>query len=134
MHIKLSDQNCASCADTTIDATPDCSDGTPGALIIEVSSNVTNPAGLPFTGSTSTVTWSLENSTSEEVAQREEQVANGQQASWATDSDLPENGTWTLKVSADGDNIDIENNIWLKYAADESPPNPNPDSGTQPEE
>jgi len=135
MHIKLSDQNCATCADTTIDATPDCSDGTPGALIIEVSSNVTNPpAPFGFGGGTATVTWSLENSTGEEVAQREEQVADGQESKWTTDSDLPENGTWTLKVSADGDNIDIENNIWLKYAADESPPNPNPDSGTPPEE
>ena len=133
MHVKLSDQNCQSCDDTTVDATPDCSDGTPGPTIIEVISNVTNQNDFIFGGS-STVTWSLVNSSGEEVAQREEQVGEGQESKWTTDWDLPENGTWTLKVSADGDNIDVENNIWIKYAEDESPPNPNPEGGGDPEE
>jgi len=135
MHVKLSDQNCDSCDDTTVDATTDCTDGTPGPVIIEVSSNVTNIQAFPaILGGTTTVTWSLENSTGEEVAQREEQVGDGQESKWTTDWDLPENGTWTLKVSADGDNIDVENNIWIKYAEDESPPNPNPEGGGDPEE
>jgi hypothetical protein len=133
MHVKLSDQNCDSCDDTAVDATTDCTDGTPGPVIIEVSSNVTNPPTF-LIGGTTTVTWSLVNSTGEEVAQREEQVGDGQESKWTTDWDMPENGTWTLKVSADGDNIDVENNIWIKYAEDESPPNPNPEGGGDPEE
>ena len=134
MHVKLTDTNCDSCDDTAVDATTDCTDGTPGPVIIEVSSNVSNPQTLGGVfGGPTTVTWSLENSTGEEVAQREEQVGDGQESKWTTDWDLPENGTWTLKVSADGDNIDVENNIWIKYAEDESPPNPNPEASSSPE-
>jgi len=134
MHVKLTDTNCDSCDDTAVDATTDCTDGTPGPVIIEVSSNVSNPQTLGGVfGGPTTVTWSLENSTGEEVAQREEQVGDGQESKWTTEWDLPENGTWTLKVSADGDNIDVENNIWIKYAEDESPPNPNPEASSSPE-
>ena len=131
MHIKLSDTNCQSCDDTTVDATPDCTDGTPGPAKIEVMSNVSNPPGWILNpGETSTVTWSLENATGDEVSEREEQVGDGQESKWTTDWDLPENGTWTLKVSATGDAIDVENHLWIKYAEDESPANPAPTNST----
>ncbi len=133
MHVKLSDNNCNSCDDTTVDATPDSTKGEALPTKIELTSNVSNPQTF-FFGDTTTVTWSLENSTGEEVAKREEQVGDGQDSKWTTDWDLPENGTWTLKVSADGDDIDIENNLWVRYAEDESPANLDPDGGSNPEE
>ncbi len=135
MHIKASESNCQSCEDVTVDATPDCTDGTPGAATIEIMSNVSNPPGnFIFGGETATVSWSLENSTGEVVADREEQVGDGQDSKWTTDWANPENGTWTLKISADGDNIDVESNIWIKYAEDESPANPAPTNGTATEQ
>ena len=118
MHVKTSETNCQSCDDVTVDATPDCTDGEPGPATIEIVSNVTNPAGTwPISSQeTATVSWELVNSTGDVVADREEQVGDGQDTKWTTDWSNPENGTWTLKISADGDDINVESNIWIKYA------------------
>ena len=96
-----------------IDATPDCECQLPEQ--IKIDSTVTNPSNF-IAGSPVTVTWYLNNSEGDAVAESPpEQLADGQEGTWAHNEFAPMAGVWTLEVglNQDQENVDVSHIVTL---------------------
>ncbi|HJM55300.1 MAG TPA: hypothetical protein QGI72_03540 [Poseidonia sp.] len=108
-----------------IATTPDCDCPKPEKISID--STITNRNSVvPNAGATITVTWHLNNPEGEEEAFHTEQIGDGQDASWTHSQYNIEGGDWTLEVTIDtgNENIDIAHTVLILYEPTESEPNP----------
>ncbi len=103
--------------------TPDCQCNLPERIGID--SIITN-LNTPITGNQVTVTWHLNNPDGTEEASHTEQAADGQDASWDHEEFHLMDGTWSLEVTIDvgNDNIDVDHTVMVQYETLESEPNP----------
>ena len=107
-----------------IDTNPDCECDTEASLTID--STLSRNEFVP--GTQLTVTWHLVNPDGNEVASHTEQIGPGQDASWKhTQSDIV-HGMWTLDVTIDvGEGqLNVEHLLSINYDEVESLPNPFP--------
>lgn len=110
----------------SINTIPDCED-CEGPTLIAIDSQVSNPESLfPGTGSTTTITWKLNNPEGDTTASKTEPVADGQTKLWEHDQLGVTSGMWTLDVIIDNgeDNINIAHDVSIRYEEKESEPNP----------
>ena len=112
------------------DTSPCCVNGKPPPETLTVSSEVTNQEDLFFSADDTEVIWSLDNPDGEEVASHgSETIEDGETEWWDVVVDELTNGIWSLNIEANGDNINIKNQIIIRYPeGSEDPPNPRPQS------
>jgi hypothetical protein len=110
----------------SINTIPDC-EQCEGPTLISIDSQVSNPESVfPPTGSTTTITWKLNDPEDNTTASKTEPVADGQTKLWEHDQLGVTPGMWSLDVIIDNgeDNINIEHNVSIRYEEKETEPNP----------
>jgi hypothetical protein len=107
----------------TISTLPDCECDSPEKISLE--STITNPNEL-VPGTQVTVTWHLNDPEGEEQAFHNEQIGDGQEASWTHSQYNVGSGDWSLDVTIDAgnDSINIHHVVRILYEEVESEPNP----------
>lgn len=112
----------------TFEVTPDTEDHIPLPETVMYRSTVENPSGNIFVpGSNSDVTWSLKNGEDVEIDTQSGTINDGGSETMEDSSKVIVAGTWTLEVSVDGDNVNIDNEIMIHYVeGSESAKNPRP--------
>ena len=109
----------------TFSMSPD-NDG-PLAKRVDVSSSVENPGGAIFQGGQSDVTWELRDPTQSAISSNTATIADGSTETWDTSSQAIVEGDWSVFVSADGDNVNLDHEVLILYQeGSESPANPRP--------
>ena len=126
MTIVWTDDNTAQ-SSMTFEVTPDTEDHIPLAESIMYRSSVENPPAFPLGGGNSDVTWSLKNGDDAEVDSQSGTINDGGTETMESTTRTIVAGTWTLEVVADGDNVNVDNEIMIHYLeGSESPANPRP--------
>ena len=111
----------------TFEVTPDTEDHLPLPEMIMYRSTVLNSGGVIFPGGNSDVTWTLKNGDDAEVDSQSGTINDGGTETMEGTTRAIVVGTWSLEVVADGDNVDIDNEIMIHYLeGSESPANPRP--------
>lgn len=111
------------------DTSPCCVDGKSPPETVTIVSEVTNQEDFFFSADDTEVTWSLDNPDGEEVASHgSETIEDGQTEYWDLVVDELKEGIWSLSIEADGDDVDIKNQVTIRYPeGSEDSPNPRPE-------
>ena len=111
------------------DTSPCCVNGKSPPETVTIVSEVTNQEDFFISADDTEVTWSLDNPDGEEVASHgSETIEDGQTEWWDLVVDELTEGIWSLNIEADGDDINIKNQMIIRYPeGSEDSPNPRPE-------